>query len=141
MTTTPSVSNDSEPLYPAAEPLRQIRAVIAVCEEGSFTRAAERLGMTRSAVSKHIARLEQTVRGAQPSRAHAIIADGRESRYQMQGKADDAATPDQVDAGLAGGHVGDHRLDARRQLTVLFCDLVGSTALAERLQDAVPDER
>ena len=26
----------------------------------------------------------------------AIIADGRESRYQMQGKADDAATPDQV---------------------------------------------
>jgi uncharacterized protein (TIGR03435 family) len=26
----------------------------------------------------------------------AIIADGRESRYQMQGKADDTATPDQV---------------------------------------------
>ncbi len=32
----------------ATIPLRQIRAVIAVCEEGSFTRAAQRENATQS---------------------------------------------------------------------------------------------
>ncbi len=41
--------------------LRQIRAVIAVCEEGSFTRAAEREAATQSGVSQHIAALERTL--------------------------------------------------------------------------------
>src|ERR1700754_3268461 len=40
---------------------RQIRAVIAVCEEGSFTRAAEREAATQSGVSQHIAALERTL--------------------------------------------------------------------------------
>ena len=31
--------------------LRQVRAVIAVCEEGSFTRAAERENATQSGIS------------------------------------------------------------------------------------------
>lgn len=39
--------------------LRQIRAVIAVCEEGSFTRAAEREAATQSGISQHIAALER----------------------------------------------------------------------------------
>jgi LysR family tcuABC transcriptional regulator len=39
--------------------LRQIRAVVAVCEEGSFTRAAERENATQSGISQHIAALER----------------------------------------------------------------------------------
>jgi len=41
--------------------LRQIRAVVAVCEEGSFTRAAERENATQSGISQHIAALERTL--------------------------------------------------------------------------------
>jgi LysR family tcuABC transcriptional regulator len=42
-------------------PLRQIRAVIAVCEEGSFTRAAERENATQSGMSQHVAAVERTL--------------------------------------------------------------------------------
>jgi LysR family transcriptional regulator, nitrogen assimilation regulatory protein len=42
-------------------PLRQIRAVIAVCEEGSFTRAAERENATQSGISQHVAAAEQAL--------------------------------------------------------------------------------
>ena len=38
--------------------LRQIRAVIAVCEEGSFTRAAERENATQSGISQHVATVD-----------------------------------------------------------------------------------
>jgi DNA-binding transcriptional LysR family regulator len=41
--------------------LRQIRAVIAVCEEGSFTRAAERENATQSGVSQHVATVERAL--------------------------------------------------------------------------------
>ena len=44
-----------------AIPLRQIRAVIAVCEEGSFTRAAERENATQSGISQHVAAAEQAL--------------------------------------------------------------------------------
>jgi LysR family nitrogen assimilation transcriptional regulator len=40
-------------------PLRQVRAVIAVCEEGSFTRAAERENATQSGISQHVAAVER----------------------------------------------------------------------------------
>jgi DNA-binding transcriptional LysR family regulator len=40
-------------------PLRQIRAVVAVCEEGSFTRAAERENATQSGISQHVAAVER----------------------------------------------------------------------------------
>jgi len=39
--------------------LRQVRAVIAVCEEGSFTRAAERENATQSGISQHVAAVER----------------------------------------------------------------------------------
>jgi LysR family tcuABC transcriptional regulator len=39
--------------------LRQIRAVIAVCEEGSFTRAAQRENATQSGISQHVAAVER----------------------------------------------------------------------------------
>jgi DNA-binding transcriptional LysR family regulator len=42
-------------------PLRQIRAVIAVCEEGSFTRAAQRENATQSGISQHVAALEASL--------------------------------------------------------------------------------
>jgi len=41
--------------------LRQIRAVIAACEEGSFTRAAERENATQSGISQHVAMIERTL--------------------------------------------------------------------------------
>jgi LysR family nitrogen assimilation transcriptional regulator len=41
--------------------LRQIRAVIAVCEEGSFTRAAERENSTQSGISQHVATAERAL--------------------------------------------------------------------------------
>jgi DNA-binding transcriptional LysR family regulator len=40
-------------------PLGQIRAVIAVCEEASFTRAAERENATQSGISQHVAAVER----------------------------------------------------------------------------------
>jgi LysR family tcuABC transcriptional regulator len=45
----------------ASVALRQIRAVIAVCEEGSFTRAAIRENATQSGISQHIAAAERTL--------------------------------------------------------------------------------
>ena len=42
-------------------PLRQVRAVIAVCEEGSFTRAATRENATQSGISQHVAAAERTL--------------------------------------------------------------------------------
>jgi LysR family tcuABC transcriptional regulator len=39
--------------------LRQIRAIIAVCEEGSFTRAAMRENATQSGISQHVAAAER----------------------------------------------------------------------------------
>jgi LysR family transcriptional regulator, nitrogen assimilation regulatory protein len=41
--------------------LRQVRAVIAVCEEGSFTRAAAREHATQSGVSQHVAAVERAL--------------------------------------------------------------------------------
>jgi LysR family transcriptional regulator, nitrogen assimilation regulatory protein len=41
--------------------LRQIRAVIAVCEEGSFTRAAARENATQSGISQHVASVERAL--------------------------------------------------------------------------------
>ena len=41
--------------------LRQIRAVIAVCEEGSFTRAAKRENATQSGISQHISAVEHAM--------------------------------------------------------------------------------
>ncbi len=45
----------------ASVALRQIRAVIAVCEEGSFTRAAAREHATQSGISQHIAATERAL--------------------------------------------------------------------------------
>src|SRR5437667_7177804 len=41
--------------------LRQVRAVIAACEEGSFTRAAARENATQSGISQHVAAAERAL--------------------------------------------------------------------------------
>src|SRR5260370_8181022 len=41
--------------------VRQVRAVIAACEEGSFTRAAERENATQSGISQHVAAVERAL--------------------------------------------------------------------------------
>jgi LysR family nitrogen assimilation transcriptional regulator len=46
---------------PSRPTLRQIEAIIAVCEEGSFTRAAERERATQSGISQHVAAVEKTL--------------------------------------------------------------------------------
>jgi DNA-binding transcriptional LysR family regulator len=44
--------------------LRQLATMIAIAEEGTFSRAANRLGYTQSSVSQHIAALEKAVGGS-----------------------------------------------------------------------------
>jgi LysR family tcuABC transcriptional regulator len=46
---------------PSHATLRQIEAIIAVCEEGSFTRAAQREHATQSGISQHVAALEKAL--------------------------------------------------------------------------------
>ncbi len=43
--------------------LRHLRAVVAIAEEGTFSRAAQRLGYTQSSVSQQVAALETAVGG------------------------------------------------------------------------------
>jgi len=51
--------------------LRQVRAVIAVCEEGSFTRAAAREKATQSGISQHVAAVERILEAC---KRHGIAA-------------------------------------------------------------------
>jgi LysR family tcuABC transcriptional regulator len=43
-------------------PCSKIRTVIAVCEEGSFTRAAQRENATQSGISQHVAAVERALK-------------------------------------------------------------------------------
>jgi LysR family nitrogen assimilation transcriptional regulator len=82
--------------------LRQIRAIIAVCEEGSFTRAAVRENATQSGISQHVAAAERTLgvklfersaTGAKPTPAgqryykHCIEAVGQIARANEEVRA------------------------------------------------------
>jgi LysR family nitrogen assimilation transcriptional regulator len=82
--------------------LRQIRAIIAVCEEGSFTRAAVRENATQSGISQHVAAAERTLgvklfersaAGVKPTPAgqryykHCVEAVGRIARANEEVRA------------------------------------------------------
>lgn len=56
---------------PSRTTLRQIQAIIAVCEEGSFTRAADRENATQSGISQHVAAVEKEL-GVRLFERHAI---------------------------------------------------------------------
>jgi LysR family transcriptional regulator, nitrogen assimilation regulatory protein len=82
--------------------LRQIRAIIAVCEEGSFTAAAARENATQSGISQHVAAVERllgvklferSARGVTPTPAgqryyrHCIEAVGQIARANAEVRA------------------------------------------------------
>ena len=82
--------------------LRQIRAIIAVCEEGSFTAAAARENATQSGISQHVAAVERllgvrlferSARGVTPTPAgqryyrHCIEAVGRIAKANAEVRA------------------------------------------------------
>jgi DNA-binding transcriptional LysR family regulator len=70
------LNRDRDPLVPLlALQLRQLAALAAVVEETSFSRAADRLGYTQSAVSQQIAALEKALGErllVRPERAHPL---------------------------------------------------------------------
>jgi LysR family nitrogen assimilation transcriptional regulator len=82
--------------------LRQIRAIIAVCEEGSFTAAAARENATQSGISQHVATVERALgvklfersaRGVKPTPAgqryykHCIEAVGQIAKANAEMRA------------------------------------------------------
>lgn len=94
--------------------LRQLRAFIAVYEEGSFTRAAQRENATQSGVSQHVAALEDLVNapllvrssgGVAPTPAGTILY-GRAleaMRALDQGVAEVAASVGAINGGVRAG--------------------------------------
>src|SRR6476619_6852514 len=88
--------------------LRQVRAVIAVCEEGSFTRAAERETATQSGISPHV-RAVQRALGVMPFErsARGIVPTPAGRRYYRSciaavGRLDHANEEARNLAGLPG---------------------------------------
>src|SRR5438094_5302822 len=113
--------------------LRQVRAVIAACEEGSFTRAAERENATQSGISQHVAAVERALgvklfersaRGIVPTPAglryykNCIDAVGRLEHANEEARS------------LAGQFSGDLRIGLMPTFT--------RAVLAPTLQDFVP---
>lgn len=97
----------------SAIPLRQIRAVIAVCEEGSFTRAAERENATQSGISQHVAAVERALGVKLFERSAAgVVPTPAGVRYykhciEAVGLLDNAA---EQARSMAGGVTGDLRI-------------------------------
>src|ERR1700681_1501791 len=113
--------------------LRQIRAVIAVCEEGSFTRAAERENATQSGISQHVATVERAlgVRLFERS-ARGIVPTPAGLRYykscvEAVGRLENA---NEEARGLAGLVTGDLRIGLMPTFT--------RAVLAPTLDDFVP---
>ena len=113
--------------------LRQVRAVIAVCEEGSFTRAAERENATQSGISQHVAAVERALGVKLFERsARGIVPTPAGLRYyksciEAVGRLEHANEEARSLAGLLGG-------DLRIGLMPTFTRAV----LAPTLQDFVP---
>ena len=114
-------------------PLRQIRAVIAVCEEGSFTRAAQRENATQSGISQHVAAVERALKIKLFERtASGVIATPAGMRYYKRcveavGTLEHAA---EEASSLAGEVSGDLRIGLMPTFT--------RAVLAPVLDDFVP---
>jgi len=113
--------------------LRQVRAVIAVCEEGSFTRAAERENATQSGISQHVAAVERTLGVKLFERSAAgVVPTPAGLRYYKRcveavGQLESAS--EEV-RGLAGAVTGDLRIGLMPTFT--------RAVLAPTLNDFVP---
>lgn len=94
--------------------LRQLRAFIAVYEEGSFTRAAQRENATQSGISQHVAALEDQVQaplllrssgGVEPTDAGRILYNRalEALRALDQGVAEVAASVGAVNGAVRAG--------------------------------------
>jgi LysR family tcuABC transcriptional regulator len=113
--------------------LRQIRAVIAVCEEGSFTRAAARENATQSGISQHVASVERALGVKLFQReAAGVVPTPAGLRYYK--RCVDAVgmleTAGEEARGLAGSVTGDLRVGLMPTFT--------RAVLAPTLQDFVP---
>ncbi len=113
--------------------LRQVRAVIAVCEEGSFTRAAERENATQSGVSQHVAAVERALgvrlfeRSARGVRPTAAGLRYYKSCVEAVGRLENAS---EEASGLAGPVTGELRIGLMPTFT--------RAVLAPTLDDFVP---
>jgi len=113
--------------------LRQVRAVIAVCEEGSFTRAATREHATQSGISQHVATVERTLGVKLFERsARGIVPTPAGLRYYKRcveavGRLENA---NEEARGLAGLVTGDVRIGLMPTFT--------RAVLAPTLEDFVP---
>jgi DNA-binding transcriptional LysR family regulator len=113
--------------------LRQVRAVIAVCEEGSFTRAAERENATQSGISQHVAAVERALGVKLFERsASGVVPTPAGLRYYKRcveavGQLESAS--EEV-RGLAGAVTGDLRIGLMPTFT--------RAVLAPTLNDFVP---
>jgi DNA-binding transcriptional LysR family regulator len=113
--------------------LRQVRAVIAVCEEGSFTRAAERENATQSGISQHVAAVERTLGVKLFERsARGVVPTPAGLRYyrncvEAVGRLEDA---NEAARSLVGRVTGDLRIGLMPTFT--------RAVLAPTLEDFVP---
>lgn len=113
--------------------LRQVRAVIAVCEEGSFTRAAARENATQSGISQHVSATERALgvklferspRGVAPTPA------GLRYYKSCVAAVGQLASADEEARALAGSVTGDLRIGLMPTFT--------RAVLAPTLDDFVP---
>jgi len=113
--------------------LRQVRAVIAVCEEGSFTRAAARENATQSGISQHVSATERALgvklfergpRGVTPTPA------GLRYYKRCVAAVGQLASADEEARALAGSVTGDLRIGLMPTFT--------RAVLAPTLDDFVP---
>ncbi len=134
--------------------LDRMAAFVAVVEEGSFTAAAERLGVSRAAVSKMVAQLESEL-GARllnrTTRRNSLTEVGALYCKRCQSILEDVAAAEQAVAGLIEAPRGTLRINApmsfgyRRLAGVIaayckrFVEVHVDLTLADRFVDVVDE--
>lgn len=116
-----------------ADPLQGLNVFVCCAEQGSFTRAGQLLGLTPSAVSKAMSRLEQELGSRlfqRSPRAVTLTAEGSEFFARCRELVDQAEAARQTLAGAAVRARGQLRVSS----PVSFGQFVLSPALAEWLR-------
>jgi LysR family transcriptional regulator, nitrogen assimilation regulatory protein len=113
--------------------LRQVRAIIAVCEEGSFTRAAVRENATQSGISQHVSATERALGVKLFERSpRGVVPTPAGLRYYKRcvTAVGQLASADEEARTLAGSVTGDLRIGLMPTFT--------RAVLAPTLDDFVP---